>query len=197
MIDTIAAAAGGYALGCVCAGYYLVLLLTAGDVRRCGSGVTGATNVGRCLGPGGFAVTFVLDGAKGVAVAWALAHWGFDASTTAIAILATVCGHIWPLQLGFRGGKGIATSLGAFAVYDARIVLVIAGVFVVCLLLLRLFVISGLLAYVLAPLLLVTIGLPGDRLLTTVAVAGVILIAHRNDIRAALAERGAAPAHPR
>jgi glycerol-3-phosphate acyltransferase PlsY len=176
-----------YAIGCACAGYYLVRLVAGEDVRAGGTGVTGATNVGRRLGPLGFAVTFVLDCAKGMAVAWGTVHYGLDEVAASAAIIAVVIGHIWPLQLGFRGGKGIATSLGAFAVYDARLVVVIASLFVVSFILSRSFVTGGLLAYLLAPLPSIALGVPTAALLTLTAVAGVILIAHRENIRTALA----------
>jgi len=142
-------------------------------------------------------VTFVLDCGKGAAVAWAAGHFGLSAAETAAAIIAAVCGHIWPVQLGFRGGKGIATSLGALAVYDPRIVLVMASVFLVCFVVLRVFVVSGLVAFVLAPLLLIRSGLPGDHLLTAAAVAGIVLIPHRDVVRDALAVRRVAPTHRR
>src|SRR4051812_18652582 len=126
----VVAAAGGYAAGCFCAGYYLVRWWTGEDVRRSGSGTAGATNAGRRLGRLGFALTFALDALKGIAVVWVAAHW-FDAAATAAAVVAVVVGHVWPVQLRFRGGKGIATSLGAFAIYDPRIFGVVAALFLV------------------------------------------------------------------
>jgi glycerol-3-phosphate acyltransferase PlsY len=189
MTDAILFGLVAYAVGCACAGYYLVRLVAAEDIRLWGSGACGATNVGRRLGPGAFAVTLVLDGAKGVAVAWAAARFGFGPTETAAAIVAAVSGHIWPVQLGFRGGKGIATSLGAFAVYDVRIVLVIASIFLAWYVVVRAFVASGLLAYLLSPLLLAPLGLPAHRILTLTAVVGVVLIAHREDVRTTFAER--------
>jgi glycerol-3-phosphate acyltransferase PlsY len=185
----ISAALAGYAIGSACSGYYLVRLVTGEDVRRWGTGGTGATNVGRRLGPLGFAVIFLLDCSKGVAVGWGTTYYGLTAAQTSAAIVAVVSGHIWPVQLGFRGGKGIATSLGAFAVYDARIVVVIAALFALWLILSRALVISGLLAYLLAPLPLMPLGLSTVGLVTVAAVAGMILIAHRGHIRRALAVR--------
>jgi acyl phosphate:glycerol-3-phosphate acyltransferase len=170
----------------VSSGYYLVRFVAGQDIRLSGSGVTGATNVGRRLGPLGFAVTFVLDCAKGMAVGWGTVHYGLSEMETSAAIVGVVSGHIWPVQLGFRGGKGIATSLGAFAVYDARIAVVIASLFALWFILSRAFVASGLLAYLLAPLLLIALGVPTGRLLTVAAVTAVILIAHRRDIQTAL-----------
>jgi glycerol-3-phosphate acyltransferase PlsY len=152
------------------------------DIRHSGSGATGATNVGRRLGPLGFALTFVLDCVKGMAVGWAAVLFGLSDVEISIAIVAVVSGHIWPVQLGFRGGKGIATSLGAFAVYDARIIVVIFVLFALCFTLSRAVVTSGLLAYLLAPLPLSLLDLSAVRLLTVAAVTAVILIAHRADI---------------
>jgi glycerol-3-phosphate acyltransferase PlsY len=190
----IGAALAGYALGSACSGYYLVRLVTGEDIRRWGTGATGATNVGRRLGPLGFAVTFLLDCTKGVAVGWATTHYGLTAVETSTAIVAVVSGHIWPAQLGFRGGKGIATSLGAFALYDARIIAVIAGLFALWFILSRAFVTSGLLAYLLAPLPLIPLGLSAVGLVTVAAVAGEVLIAHRGHVRMALAvQRRPAP----
>jgi acyl phosphate:glycerol-3-phosphate acyltransferase len=187
MTDAFSAALIAYAVGCVCAGYYVVRLVAADDIRRWGSGAAGATNVGRRFGAGGFAVTFVLDYAKGAAVSWAAMHAGLDDVTVGSTIAAVVIGHIWPVQLQWRGGKGIATSLGAFAVYDLRIVAVIGILFAMWLVVLRAFVLSGVLAYVLAPLLLIHLGVPADRLVTVGAVAAVVLVAHRADLRTAFA----------
>jgi glycerol-3-phosphate acyltransferase PlsY len=182
----IHAALGGYAVGCACSGYYLVRLVSGEDIRRSGSGAAGASNVGRRLGPVAFAITFLLDCAKGALVGWGSAYLGFGPLETSTAILAVVTGHVWPAQLGFRGGKGIATSLGAFAAYDATIVAVIIVLCALWFALTGAFVTSGLLAYALAPLTLVPLGRSAGAIVTVAAVAGVILVAHRHDVRAAL-----------
>jgi glycerol-3-phosphate acyltransferase PlsY len=190
----INAALAGYAIGSACSGYYLVRLFTGEDIRRSGSGCTGARNVGRRLGPLGFAVTFLLDCGKGAAVAWGANHYGLTAGETSTAIVAVVGGHIWPVQLRFRGGKGIATSLGAFALYDARIVVVIAGLFAFWFILSRARVISGVLAYLLAPLPLTLLGLSAVGLVTVAIVGGLILIAHRPRPAALVTRRDRGPA---
>jgi acyl-phosphate glycerol 3-phosphate acyltransferase len=101
-----------YALGCFNTGYYWVRLKRRQDIREFGSGSTGARNVGRLLGPSGFIITFTGDIAKaclaltfGILVVAPSAHvfW---------CLPALVIGHIYPAQLGFRGGKGIAVALG-------------------------------------------------------------------------------------
>lgn len=179
----IAAVLAGYGLGCLCSGYYLVRLVRGADVRRHGTGVTGATNVGRLLGPVGFVVTFVLDAAKGGAAVWGAWRLGPDPWSTTLVLLAVVSGHIWPVQLRFRGGKGVATALGGLAAYDSRAVLVIGGLFLVFLLACRAFVVSGLAAFLLAPLPLLPLGAPAVHALGVATVAVLILIAHRDHLR--------------
>jgi len=186
-MTTVIAAISAYALGCVCAGYYLVRLVAAEDIRKSGSGAAGATNVGRRLGAGGFAVTLAFDCAKGAAAAWTARQAGVDPLAAGLAVIAVVGGHVWPVQLGFRGGKGIAPSLGAFLVYDPRIVIAIAAVFTLGYPLLRRFMICGLIAYAAAPLILLPLGMPGDVVATVAAVVAIVLVAHRGDLRAAVA----------
>ena len=103
-----------YLLGGICTGYYLVRIKAKADVREHGSGAVGARNVGRILGKTGFAATLFGDVLKGV-LAIALAR-KFHISEPAVSLVmvAVVAGHIWPLALQFRGGRGIATAIGAF-----------------------------------------------------------------------------------
>jgi glycerol-3-phosphate acyltransferase PlsY len=186
-MTTVIAAVAAYALGCLCAGYYLVRLVAAEDIRTSGSGATGATNVGRRLGAGGFALTLALDCAKGAAAAWTARQAGLDPLAAGLAVIAVVGGHVWPVQLGFRGGKGIAPSLGAFLFYDPRSVIAIAAIFALCYPLLRRFMICGLIGYAAAPLILLPLGAPGDVVATVAAVVAIVLVAHRGDLRAAVA----------
>jgi glycerol-3-phosphate acyltransferase PlsY len=101
-----------YTLGCCNASYYLVRWKTGDDLRVHGSGNAGARNVGRLLGPAWFALAFVLDAAKGAAATAIGASAAPAAPVAAGCALAAVVGHVWPAQLGWRGGKGIATAMG-------------------------------------------------------------------------------------
>ena len=107
-------ALGAYALGCFTTGYYLVRMWTGQDLRELGSGNVGAKNVGRVLGKTGFFLTLLADFGKGAFTIWAARHFTTDPRAVAVAALAVVAGHIWPVQLLFRGGKGMATSLVPF-----------------------------------------------------------------------------------
>ena len=173
-----------YLLGCFTAGYYWVRIRTDRDVRTSGSGSSGATNVARLLGGWGFLVTFLLDGAKG-ALAVALAHFAHaPQAAVVLAMLAVAAGHIWPAHLGFRGGKGVATSLGALLVYDYRLVMILGALGLVPLVWLRSLTLAGMTAFVLAPF---AVFLSRRFELTDAfAISGLavlILFAHRRNIR--------------
>jgi acyl phosphate:glycerol-3-phosphate acyltransferase len=110
MSTVIAAAVLGYLLGSIPFGLMLSRVAGYGDIRKIGSGNIGATNVLRTGNKGLAALTLALDLGKGlaaVAIAW---HWGERAALA--AGLFAVIGHMFPVWLGFRGGKGLATALG-------------------------------------------------------------------------------------
>src|ERR1051325_10644950 len=107
-----------YLLGSIPVGYLIVNAKTGGDIRKTGSGGTGATNVSRRAGKAAGILTLVLDALKGaVAVLVARAvlddatNYGWWVAATAVAVIV---GHIFPVWLGFRGGKGVATGAGVF-----------------------------------------------------------------------------------
>jgi glycerol-3-phosphate acyltransferase PlsY len=112
-----------YLLGCIATGYYFVRARTGKDIREIESGSVGARNAGRILGKTGFAVTLLGDFGKGALAVWIAREWTGDNHLALLAMLAVVFGHIWPVQLRFHGGKGVATSLGALLVFDYRIAL--------------------------------------------------------------------------
>lgn len=112
-----------YFVGAIPSGYVLVKLRTGKDVRTMGSGNIGATNVARVLGTGWFFPVFVADFFKGFAPVFWLAPWVAEqwpcgtcaaprASLAVFCALLSLVGHMWPIYLGFRGGKGVATVGG-------------------------------------------------------------------------------------
>lgn len=172
-----------YALGCFSTGYYLVRFTTGKDIRSSGSGAVGARNVGRELGAPGFLLTFLVDFAKGALVVWAARYFGLSSWGVVAAMNAVVIGHVWPLQLGFRGGKGIATTLGAIVVLDTQFTLLLLLLLVLTLAVVRQLTLIGIILVIVSPLLAAAI----ERLewsvwgLTVLAV--IVLIAHRRNIR--------------
>jgi acyl phosphate:glycerol-3-phosphate acyltransferase len=117
MLEALLAALGGYLLGSVPFGLVLTRAAGLGDIRAIGSGNIGATNVLRTGRKGLALATLLLDGGKG-AIAVLLARWLAGNETAFLAAgFAAVLGHNFPVWLGFKGGKGVATTFGTlFAV---------------------------------------------------------------------------------
>lgn len=188
--QTILILVGAYAVGCVTAGYYVVRLWTGKDIRAIGSRSSGATNVARLLGWQGFLITLLLDAGKGAAVA-AFARGGDLPPWMAWAtIQAVVTGHVWPAQLRFRGGKGIAPYIGVVLVYDWRITLALIPIALLVLTITRNYKLAGLAAIVLVPLPLWFAHFPTPTVLGLGALAVPILFAHRDNIRQEIARIG-------
>jgi len=104
---------GSYLLGSVPFSYLVVKLRTGRDVRTVGSGNVGTTNVLRASGPTAALVALVLDAGKGVAAIWFARRLDEPTWVLGGAAFAAVLGHVYPVFLGFRGGKGAATGFGA------------------------------------------------------------------------------------
>jgi glycerol-3-phosphate acyltransferase PlsY len=123
-----------YLLGSIPFGYLLVQLKGGGDVRATGSGGTGATNVTRRAGRAAGILTLALDAAKGAAAVLLARYFlteDFGVSWwVAAAALLAVLGHVYPVWLGFRGGKGVATGLGVFLSLAPLAVLCVLPLFV-------------------------------------------------------------------
>jgi glycerol-3-phosphate acyltransferase PlsY len=148
MTAIVAAIAIGYLLGSIPFGLLLTRLGGYGDVRRIGSGGIGATNVLRTGSKGLAAVTLVFDVGKGTAAALIGARWGTGAMLAASG--AVLIGHMFPVWLGFRGGKGVATALGVLIVVAWPIALVAALVWLAVAILFRYSSLAALVACVAA-----------------------------------------------
>ena len=173
---------GSYALGCFSAGYYLVRRSTGQDIRRVGSGSTGGRNVGRLLGEKGFIITVLIDLGKGAVAVGAASFLGLKPWAITMVMLAVVIGHIWPVQLRFHGGKGIATSLGALLVYDYVTALIIVVLCLGVFILTRNLTMSGLAAVAGAPLVPLFLGRPQVAAVTLFTLAVIVLFAHKKNI---------------
>lgn len=171
-----------YAMGCVAGGYYLVRLRTGRDMRTIGSGSVGARNVSAVLGPSGFFLTLLWDIAKGCGAVWVVRRFSGDERLVTLALLAVVVGHIWPAQLWFRGGKGVATSLGGLLIYDWQLLISYGLIFALPFAFLRKTVLPAMIAYACLPL--ASYFLKHDPLkVTAVAIlSACVLFAHRRNI---------------
>ena len=175
-----------YALGCIAVGYYLVRWRTGKDLHELGSGATGGRNTGRVLGKGGAIVTGAGDILKGV-LAMAIALWfKLEPWALALVMIAVLLGHIWPIQLGFKGGKGLSAAFGAVLVYDYRIALLTAILALFLLLISRgheLFFLTGIAC---CPVIAFALGQRLEIVLGTAVLVLIILFAHRENIQKSL-----------
>jgi len=164
--ETVAAylgpAVAGYFLGAIPFGLLLTRLAGLGDIRSVGSGNIGATNVLRTGHKGLAAATLVLDALKGTLAVLAGdrigAHFGLAIDGSLIAGLAAFLGHIFPIWLGFRGGKGVATYIGVIAGLFWPGALLFCGVWLGIALISRYSSLSALAASVVTPIALLALG---------------------------------------
>ena len=183
---TLAAMAviSGYFLGAVPFGYLLVRRRLGQDVRAAGSGSIGATNVTRAAGPALGALTLLLDLGKGYA-AVALASWlTGDTIVMATAGVAAIVGHSFPVFLGFRGGKSVATGVGVFAYFTPLPLLAALGVWIIVVAIWRYVSLGSVLAAAAYPLLAMAMQHPPLPVSAAgVAGASLIILRHHANIR--------------
>ena len=178
-----------YLIGSIPFGYLIVRTKEGGDIRQTGSGGTGATNVSRRAGKIAGVLTLLLDASKGAAAVLIAQNLSSGDWVKAAAAVAVIVGHIFPVWLGFRGGKGVATGVGVFLVL-APVALLCAGVIFISIVFFTRYVSLGsIMAAALIPLLVwlqnVFVEPVADlRPLLTAAVVGALLIvfAHRGNI---------------
>lgn len=185
-------AASSYLLGSIPFGYLLVRIFRGEDVRQSGSGNIGATNVSRKSPVLGVA-TLLLDALKGTA-AVALSYVVADRMGAgppaleqgALAALFAVVGHVFPVWLKFRGGKGVATGLGAFALIAPKAVLIAVGIFIAVVVISRYVSLGSIVAVAVFPFAAWRIGefyLSPAGLALISLTSLLILVKHRDNLR--------------
>lgn len=178
-IETIYAAVLGYVLGSIPFGLLLARMAGLGDVRNIGSGNIGATNVLRTGNKGVAAATLLMDLAKGLApVLIAKAMWP---GSEGVAAVAAVLGHCFPVWLGFRGGKGVATNAGVSFGLGWPIGLAYALVWLGVLGVLRISSVAGMSAVVAAVIAAALLGYP-QYVVPLGLIAVLVLWLHRANI---------------
>jgi len=145
-----------YLLGSIPFGYLLVRIFRKQDIRATGSGNIGATNVARSGAKGLGVLTLLLDLLKGYAAVEIAAHFapgtpGFPSDLAVAAGIAAVLGHVFPVWLGFKGGKGVATALGVFIAVAPLAALCAVGVFIVIFAITRYVSLASIMAAVMMP----------------------------------------------
>ena len=171
-----------YFLGSIPFGFLLVKFSHGRDIRSFGSGNIGATNVFRKSRVTGI-LTFILDAGKG-ALAVAIAGWLVGSPAwMAIAAVAAIAGHIFPLWLKFKGGKGVATGCGAFLVLSPVAVLTTLGLFVLVAAATRYVSAASIVATAMYPVWAYIYGQPYPVLIWAFVGALLIVAKHRQNIR--------------
>ncbi len=181
-------AAASYLLGSIPFGYLLVRIFKGEDVRASGSGNIGATNVARTSAALGFA-TLLLDAAKGMA-AVLLTRAYFTGSSQNLALLTTVAaffavfGHLFSIWLKFHGGKGVATSLGAFILLTPKSILCMFALFLIVTFVFRYVSLGSVVAAIAFPILAWGFHEYSDsrQLILIAVIAALVLWKHRANI---------------
>ncbi|HOA50012.1 MAG TPA: glycerol-3-phosphate 1-O-acyltransferase PlsY [Novosphingobium sp.] len=179
-MDSFYALGLGYLLGSVPFGLILTRLSGAGDLREIGSGNIGATNVLRTGRKGIAASTLLLDLGKGLLAVWLAWQWFPD--FPGMAALGAVVGHCFPVWLKFKGGKGVATTMGVTLGLAWPIGAVYAGVWLGMLAITRISSLSGMTAAVAAPVAALVLGKP-ELAPVLAAIAVIVLVLHRANIQ--------------
>ena len=181
MIEALVAV-GSYLLGSIPTGYLFVRLAGRKDIRDFGSRSTGATNVLRVGGWKKALPVAVVDVLKGFLAVFLAARITADPAFAAACGLIAVVGHCFPVWIGFRGGKGVATALGAFAAMSPAACAASAGLFLLVVGLTRFVSLGSLLAALAFPAIVLARGGPGAAAGVGLAVAALVVLRHRGNI---------------
>ena len=172
-----------YLIGAIPTGVILTRLAGGEDIRNAGSGNIGATNVYRVAGRKLGVITLIGDCLKG-AIPTLLAQQVFNLTETGVALvaLAAFIGHCYPVYLGFKGGKGVATALGIFLVLSPLSVLCILFVFVLVLWKWRYISLASISAAASIPLLVLLFERSFALFLATLVIGGIVIWRHKGNI---------------
>jgi acyl phosphate:glycerol-3-phosphate acyltransferase len=169
-----------YGFGGLNGAYYLTNFYLKDDIRRYGSGNVGATNAGRVLGKKGFILTVLIDVTK-VAAALSLTFWMFENEPVAMALSSffLLIGHLFPLQLGFQGGKGVVVFLAASLFLAPSSILALGIIMGLSFLLLKDFKKAGFLSIFSIPITAYFVNKPAEYSSILLIMLIVVLLAHK------------------
>ena len=185
MISGFAALAAAYLLGAIPFGYLLVKWKTGADVRAGGSGNIGATNVLRTTGRGAGIATLLLDIAKGYLAVWLAGRLTADnVWWTSASVLAVMAGHAFPIFLNFKGGKAVASFIGAFLRLTPIPIAAVLVVFVIVVAVTRHISLGSIVAAATFPLAVWLVLHPALPVVVAAAIAGAFVVyRHKQNIR--------------
>lgn len=177
-----------YFLGNMMTGFLVVRLIGKDDIRKQGSGNVGARNAGRILGKKGFILTFLGDALKGALIVLIARYFGFADEILLVGIALAILGHIKPILLGFQGGKGISTFIGAMITFEPLLIPIIIAGFLVIYLFIKSFTFAGLGSFVLIPIALYYLHYSNTSCFITIGILIILYFAHRENIKERLSK---------
>lgn len=191
MINLVSAAimaAAAYLIGSVNFSIILSKLIAGKDIRESGSGNAGATNMLRTYGKKMGALTLLLDVLKGVVTVWLVKELSDSITFAYFAGLFVILGHNFPVYFGFKGGKGVATSLGVVFVLDWKTGLIVAVIAILIMALTRYVSLGSICGGALFIIIefvkaLITCDISAVRLICTVLIGGLLIVRHHANIK--------------
>jgi glycerol-3-phosphate acyltransferase PlsY len=187
LLSSLLLLALGYLLGSMPNGYLAGRWLKGIDLRQCGSGSTGATNVLRNMGKGPALVVFLLDVGKGALAVLLAKSFGLNDWVQVLVGLAALAGHIWPVWLGWKGGKAVATGLGMFLGLAWPVGLACFGLFMAVISISRIVSLSSVIAAIGLPVLMVISGNSSAYVVVSLVASVLVLWRHRSNIERLIA----------
>jgi glycerol-3-phosphate acyltransferase PlsY len=179
---TVLGLLAAYLIGAIPVGFLVARAAGGTDIRRAGSGNIGATNVLRTLGKGPAVLTLVGDIVKGYVAVSAARTIGTEAWAAAGGAVAAIAGNCWPVFLGFRGGKGVATGLGAFLALIPWAVAPAAVLWLAVTSLSRYISLASVIACLSLPLGAALFGYPRHAVIASAVAALIIVWRHRENL---------------
>jgi glycerol-3-phosphate acyltransferase PlsY len=173
----------GYLIGNINGGYIIGRVIGGIDIREHGSKNAGATNVNRVLGSKPAALALATDLIKGVAAVIIGRSIGGGDMGAILAGVAVVCGHNWPVFLGFKGGKGIATSLGVLISLDYRVALILLALGIIIIVTTRYVSLASVVGALLYPPLAIAFRLSMELTVFSFVISIFALVRHRENIK--------------
>ena len=177
----------GYLLGAIPSGYLAGRWLKGIDLRNCDSGSTGATNVLRNVGKAPALLVFLIDVGKGTLAVLLAKSVGLNDWVQVLGGLAALAGHIWPVWLGWKGGKAVATGLGMFLGLVWPVGLACFGLFIAVVSIFRVVSLSSVVAAIGLPMLMALSGGSNAYVVVSLVASLMVLWRHRSNIERLLA----------
>lgn len=172
-----------YLIGSVSFGYLIVKKTKGIDIRKIGSGSTGATNTARALGLKFFVIVLILDALKGLSVILIASSLSTETWAVLLCGGAVIVGHNWPIFSNFRGGRGVSTTFGVFLGIVPWPALLVFGIFILIILLTRYVSLASMVSALCIPVVLVIVDYSREYFIFGLAVCLLLLWRHQPNIK--------------